>query len=189
MMRNAIARTVAQLRFAFAGASLEIGEGAQIRSPIVRPRKGGRLVIGDHSIFAGRVAMDRDNATITIGPRSFVGKGLIVAAKSVDIGADTLLSWGVTIVDHQSHALDFADRAGDVSAWLSGDKDWTHVEIASVRIGDKVWVGFGASILPGVTIGEGAVVGAASVVTRDVPPWTVVAGNPARPIKTLEPRD
>jgi galactoside O-acetyltransferase len=55
-------------------------------------------------------------------------------------------------------------------------------------IGNKAWLGFDSAILKGVRIGEGAVVGAKSVVTKDVEPWTVVAGNPARVIRTLEPR-
>jgi galactoside O-acetyltransferase len=58
---------------------------------------------------------------------------------------------------------------------------------AAVRIGDKSWIGFNASILKGVTIGEGAVVAACSVVTADVEAWSLVAGNPARPIRRLEP--
>lgn len=131
--------------------------------------------------------MDREGAVIRVGQRTFIGKGLLVAAQSIEIGADVLLSWGVTIVDHQSHNLDFSKRADDVTNWLTGKKDWAHVAIEPVRICDKVWIGFGASILPGVTIGEGAIVGAASVVTRDVEPWTVVAGNPARVIRKLEP--
>jgi acetyltransferase-like isoleucine patch superfamily enzyme len=81
--------------------------------------------------------------------------------------------------------MEFSQRANDVTDWLAGRKDWTNVAISPVRVCDKVWVGFGASILPGVTIGEGAIVGAASVVTRDVAPWTVVAGNPARVIREL----
>jgi acetyltransferase-like isoleucine patch superfamily enzyme len=56
-----------------------------------------------------------------------------------------------------------------------------------VRIGDNVWIGFDAVILPGVTIGQGSIVGARSVVAEDVPPFTVAAGNPARVIKQLEP--
>jgi maltose O-acetyltransferase len=53
-----------------------------------------------------------------------------------------------------------------------------------VEIGADVWVGGGAIILPGVRIGTGSVVGAGSVVTKDVPPWTVVAGNPARAVRS-----
>ena len=55
-----------------------------------------------------------------------------------------------------------------------------------IAIHDNVWIGGKVCILPGVTVGEGAVIGAGSVVTRDVPPYSVVAGNPARVIKTLE---
>lgn len=57
-----------------------------------------------------------------------------------------------------------------------------------VRIGKNAWIGAGATILPGVTIGDNAVVGAASVVTRDVAPDTIVAGNPARVIKHIPPQ-
>ena len=56
-------------------------------------------------------------------------------------------------------------------------------EGASVVIGDYAWIGGGAILLPGVTIGEGAVVGAGSVVSKDVPPYSVALGNPARVIK------
>ncbi|HBN4333859.1 TPA: maltose O-acetyltransferase, partial [Escherichia coli] len=55
-------------------------------------------------------------------------------------------------------------------------------------IGDNVWIGFQAAILKGVTIGEGAVVAARAVVTKDVPAWSVVAGNPAKVVKEI-PRD
>ena len=56
-----------------------------------------------------------------------------------------------------------------------------------VRIGANVWIGFDACVLPGVTVGAGSVIGARSVVAEDVPPFVVVAGNPARVIRTLEP--
>ncbi len=69
---------------------------------------------------------------------------------------------------HDYHKLDLPDQA------------------ASVTIGQHVWIGAGATILPGVTIGDGAVVAASSVVTRDVAPFSIVAGNPARFIKTRE---
>lgn len=57
-----------------------------------------------------------------------------------------------------------------------------------IVIEDKVWIGIGATVLPGVRIGYGAIVGANSVVTHDVPPMTVVGGNPARFIKEIKPK-
>lgn len=61
-------------------------------------------------------------------------------------------------------------------------KIWEHVKKEKIIIHDKVWMGFDVVILKGVEIGEGAIVGARSVVTHDVPAYTVVAGNPARPV-------
>ncbi len=58
-----------------------------------------------------------------------------------------------------------------------------------IKIEDKVWLGINATVLPGVTLGYGCIVGANSVVTMDVPPMTIVAGNPARIIKKIEPQE
>ena len=66
-----------------------------------------------------------------------------------------------------------------------GRKVWDHVAHAPVIIADKVWIGFNVSVLKGVTIEEGAVIGACSVVTRDIPPYALAVGNPARVIRTL----
>jgi galactoside O-acetyltransferase len=104
----------------------------------------------------------------------------------VTIGSDVIISWGVTVVDHDSHAVSWALRSSDVEDWRMGRKSWEHVPVKPVTIGDKVWIGFGASILKGVTIGEGAVIGAGAVVTRAVPAYTVVGGNPARVVRQLD---
>ncbi len=130
--------------------------------------------------------MDRVGARIAIGDRTFFGKSSLISAESISIGSDVLISWGVTIVDHQSHSLVFEDRKKDVTNWQTGDKDWKNIVIKPIKVADKVWIGFGATLLAGVTVGEGAVIGADSVVTKDVPPWTVVAGNPAREIRKLD---
>jgi acetyltransferase-like isoleucine patch superfamily enzyme len=63
------------------------------------------------------------------------------------------------------------------------------VTASPIVLEQNVWIGFDACVLPGVTIGRGSVVGARSVVTADVPAYTVVAGNPARPIRTLQATD
>jgi galactoside O-acetyltransferase len=76
-----------------------------------------------------------------------------------------------------------------VKNWYCGKKDWAHVLVSPVRICDKAWVGLNVIIMKGVEIGEGAVVAAGSVVTKSVPPWTVVAGNPAREIREIPIED
>lgn len=109
----------------------------------------------------------------------------MVLAQRISLGDDVVISWGVTIVDHNSHAIEWSQRANDVLNWGKGTKDWTNVTIAPVQIQNKVWIGFNASILKGVTIGEGAIVAAEAVVTKDVPAYSVVAGNPAMVVRTL----
>ena len=132
-----------------------------------------------------KVLFDREDASLSVGNRTFVGKSTFAIASRVEIGDDVLIAWGCTIVDHDSHALRFEDRKDDATNWYLGLKDWSRVEIEPVIIQDKVWIGLNAVILKGVTIGEGAVVAAASVVTKDVPAYAIVAGNPARVIREL----
>jgi acetyltransferase-like isoleucine patch superfamily enzyme len=142
------------------------------------------LKIDEMSEINGLLTFDRDSASISIGKRVFMN-GSLVAAQSIQIGDDVMFAWGVTVVDHNSHAIAFSERADDVINWRDRTKDWANVKIAPVKVSNKVWVGFNSIILKGVTIGEGAIVGAGSVVTKDVPPWTIVAGNPARIIREI----
>ena len=65
-------------------------------------------------------------------------------------------------------------------------KDWSSVKTKPIKVCKDSWIGMNALILKGVTIGEGAIVAASSVVTKDVPPFTVVAGNPAKEVKKLK---
>jgi len=98
------------------------------------------------------------------------GKNMIVAKERVEIGRDCYIAWGVTICDHDFHPIFKAGKPG--------------IETAPIRIGDGVWIGMNATILKGVTIGDGAVVAAGAVVTRDVPAHAMVGGTPAKIIKT-----
>lgn len=135
--------------------------------------------------MASRIVFERPGAMLTVGARSFVGLGLMSIAERVEIGDDVMLSWGVTIVDHNSHSVVARERAKDVEQWLQGRKDWAGIKIAPVQIRDRAWLGFNVAVLPGVVIGEGAIVGACAVVTKDVPPWTIVGGNPAQILREL----
>jgi acetyltransferase-like isoleucine patch superfamily enzyme len=105
------------------------------------------------------------------------------------ISSHTFICEGVTIGDHVfiGHGVTFINdaypRATTPAGSLQTEKDW-RVEPTLVRNGASI--GSGSTILCRVTIGEDAIVGAGSVVTRDVPPRTVVAGNPARILRALD---
>lgn len=170
-----------------ASNTVTVGEGSRLYRWRVAARAGNRLIVGKHSIVQCWIGFDAAQGTVTVGDRSYIGASHIVCHSSVTIGADVIISWGVTIVDHDSHSIHWHLRKADIEQWHQGRKSWEHVPVRPVVILDRVWIGFGASILKGVTIGEGAVIGACSVVTRDVPPYTVVAGNPARVVRQLAP--
>ena len=165
---------------------LHVHASAQVNYRGLRHFPPSYFSVGEGSIFSGSIASDRIGSRVTIGKNTFVGGSALVCAEKIDIGDDVLIAWGGTIVDHDSHSLDWPERARDVYNTLHRlDKDWSKVRISTVRIADRVWIGFNVVVLRGITIGEGAVVGACSVVTKDVAPYTVVAGNPARVIRLL----
>jgi acetyltransferase-like isoleucine patch superfamily enzyme len=107
---------------------------------------------------------------VALGERCVINHGSLLDGRRfpICIGADVSIGPEAALLTlgHDPRSPEFADRGGPVS------------------IGDHVWIGFRAIVLPGVSIGEGAVVGAGAVVSRDVAPFTIVAGNPARPIGT-----
>lgn len=168
--------------FLYRLAGINAGAGTRLSLRSVRTARKGRHEIGEGSTLNCHFSFDRPEAKIAIGRDCFIGKSHLVAAAGITIGNDVVISWDVTIVDHNSHSLDWKQRAKDVADWRQGKKDWTDIGIAPVTIDDNAWIGMGVTILKGVTIGRGAVVGAASVVTKDVAPFTTVVGNPARPI-------
>jgi acetyltransferase-like isoleucine patch superfamily enzyme len=111
------------------------------------------------------------NGSLVLGERVFINTGAtVVANHSIILGDDCRLGDLVAIFDSDHHPLEPSRPT----------------RIAPVRLGVNVWVGRSATILPGVTIGDHAVVAAGSVVTDDVPAKTVVAGVPARPVRTLD---
>lgn len=166
-------------------AICRIGTNSVVSLRRVVGKNNVTLEIGDSTIVEGGISFDRSDAVILIGDRTFIGAASIVCAEKIEIGNDVLISWGCTVVDHNSHAIDWVFRKNDVIAWAQGKKDWTGVIIKPVKICDRVWIGFNSIILKGVTLGEGAIVGAGSVVSKDVPPYTIVAGNPARIIREI----
>jgi len=167
---------------------MEIGPGTRLNGASLSAREpeGCSLRIGSNSNIEGSLVMEQKGARISVGTRTHFGGGsLLAAAQSIEVGDDVLIAFETLVMDHNSHSVTFQERRMDVQNWINGKKDWSRVAIAPVRISDKAWIGVRAIILKGVTIGEGAIVGAGSLVTGDVPPWTIVAGSPARIIRPL----
>lgn len=137
--------------------------------PTVRTREGARVQIERRvRIFSKvRFTLEGKRARISIGERTFLNRNVeIICAQAVSIGADCAISWDVLITDTDFHTLSGSERT------------------APVQIGDRVWIGAGAAILKGVRLGDGVVVAAKSVVTKSVPARSLVAGNPARVVRT-----
>ncbi len=146
------------------------------------------ISIGSHSLIRGQLLVFWNGGNIRIGEWSYVGESSrIWSQSSVSIGNNVLISHLVDIHDTDSHPIDFRERRDDARRILGGSKyEQGSTQIASVIIEDDVWIGFKASILKGVRIGAGAIIAAGSIVTKDVPNMCVVAGQPARVIRTLE---
>lgn len=153
------------------------------------------LEIGSDCIVSGNFIFESSKGKINIGKHSYIGPSVFISRSNIQIGNNVTIAWGCTIYDHDSHSLDYIKRRKDIDDELkdikSGvsfikNKDWDCVNSKPIIIKDDAWIGMNVIILKGVTIGEGAIVGAGSVVTKDVPAWTVVAGNPAKVVKQIE---
>jgi acetyltransferase-like isoleucine patch superfamily enzyme len=184
-MINNLIRLPFQLSFKKKFCEFKILNSAKVNFLRIRGGAKCNLQIGSESVVLGFLCFERAGATISIGDNTFINDSHIITASNVFIGNNVLISWGVTIVDHNSHSLLYSERLGDFLDWKQGKKDWSNVICKPVSVGDKAWIGFNSIILKGVNIGEGAIVGAGSVVTKDVPAWTIVAGNPAKIIREI----
>lgn len=151
-------------------------------------KKKANIIIGAHSKIRGEIMTSKTAATIKIGSYCFIGQhSRIWAAKSIVIGDRVLVSHNVNIHDNISHPLNAELRHEDfIGIFSKGYRDDAEVSEASITIEDDVWIGFNSIILRGVTIGKGAVIGAGSIITKDVPPYAVVVGYPQKIIKYIQ---
>lgn len=130
-------------------------------------KRNGSITVGDKVLLHRYVKLSAYGGDISIGHNTYIGdRTEIHAGKSVKIGSGVNISWDCNILDRDYHGFESETE-----------------RIEPVTICDNVWIGCGCFILKGVTIGEGAVVAAGSVVTKDVPAKCLVAGNPAKVIK------
>lgn len=159
------------------------------------PEKGRiYLTTGKQCVLGGNFIFETKTGRITIGDRVHIGHSTFISINEIVIGNDVTIAWDCLFYDHNSHSVNWNERKNDTLQEYDDiqhgydpikNKNWQVVKSAPIKICDKAWIGVGCKILKGVTIGEGAIVAAGSVVTRDVKPWTVVGGNPAKLLKSI----
>lgn len=161
--------------FATWGANSRIGRGARLVAPHLIC-VGRNVRVGEQAWLNAKDDRCDGAPTLTIGDGSYIGRGVQINAwQSVRIGSNVLVADRVFISDADHN---FRDPATPIR--LQGD-----AFVGPVVLENGCWIGIGAVILPGVSIGRNSVVAANAVVTRSVPPCSVVGGIPARVIATI----
>lgn len=140
------------------------------------------------SVYLGTMFDVGPRGRVRIGRFSLINGAWFICDAEIVIGDYALISWNVVFMDNYRAAFEARRRRPQLRAVPTAQPRRLVADAPSspIRIGRNVWIGFDCCVLPGVTIGEGSVVGARSVVAEDVPPFTVVAGNPARVIRRIE---
>lgn len=158
------------------------------------PENRKYVKVGNDNMLECAVVFESPTGEVIVGDRNYIGDCTIICKSRIEFGRNIFVAWGSYFYDHDSHSLNHLDRQKDITQQLQDyrsnknfveNKNWSVVATAPIKICDNAWIGMNVLILKGVTVGEGAIVGAGSVVTKDVEPWTMVAGNPARVVKTL----
>lgn len=140
------------------------------------------------SIYQGCMFDVGKQGSITIGEYSLLNGAWIICDASVEIGNHALISWNVVFMDTYRVSSDPLARRQALQQVPFRHPRRIDMETKAdpIRIHDNVWIGFDCCVMPGVSIGEGSIVGARSVVFEDVEPYTIVAGNPARFVRHIE---
>jgi acetyltransferase-like isoleucine patch superfamily enzyme len=162
------------------GLDCRILRGGEINNNF---RTRDRIILDDNVHVLGELAVMAHGGKITLGEWSYVGDGSrIWSASSVVIGKRVQISHNVNIHDTITHSLSASARYQHMVDILTTGHPKTIEDVPTepIIIEDDVWIGFNAIILKGVKIGAGAIIGAGAVITNDVPPYTIVVGNPQR---------
>lgn len=146
------------------------------------------ISIGTHSIILGELLVFAHGGRIVCGDWCYVGEGTrIWSGAQIDIGNRVLISHNVNIIDGLTHPIRADERHAHFRK-IAQEGHPKHISLGDkpIVVEDDSWIGAAAIILRGVKIGEGAIVGAGAVVTKDVPRNVIVAGNPARIVRRLD---
>ena len=166
--------------------NIEVGENTVIDSSSTFKKffskKQPGLRLGKHITLQSSSLATELHGYIEIGDYSYISGAAIIACDKVIIGKYVFMAGGVTIVDSDFHPLDPGERLEDtvIISTVGKKKERPHLVVAPVVIEDDVWIGYNATIMKGVTIGQGAIIQPGSMILKDVPAGATVSGNPAR---------
>jgi len=143
------------------------------------------------STYLGTMFDVGPDGRVKLGNYALVHGARIICDSEIVIGDHALISWNVVLMDTYRLPVNAADRRPEVKRVPASEFRIAAADVPAqpIHIKSNVWIGFESCLLPGVTIGEGSIVGARSVVTSDVPPFTIAAGNPARIVRSLTPEE
>ena len=157
-----------------------LGKNSKPYCLIFKRDGNSKINIGDNCLINGRLVTETSESIINISNNVFIGGNTIIdCLGEIQILDNVLISYECILSDHDSHSIDSSKRINDLSRFQSDKMIWKEVDNKKITIEKNAWIGMRSIILKGVTIGEGSIVAAGSVVTKDVPPYTLVAGNPA----------
>jgi acetyltransferase-like isoleucine patch superfamily enzyme len=165
-----------------------IGENVRLglAARLINLAPSSRLSIGNYAMIRGILRVEA-GGRLEIGDEVYIGDGVIIsAAAEVTIGRGTFLAHGVQVFDNDTHPLDPVERQNHLDRIIGGrvHKPYS-IPSAPVRIGKGCWIGMNSLVMKGVTIGDGSIIAAGSIVVKNVEPGTIAAGNPARTIKAV----
>lgn len=173
-------------------ATCRLEEGAFIsHTARIRNALGdsSKIVVGAHSHVRGELMIFAHGGRISIGEWCYVGVGTrIWSGASIDIGNRVLISHSVNIFDNLTHPIRASERHAQArQIFTTGHPRDIILDDKPVTINDDAWIGACAIIMRGVSVGQGGIVAAGAVVTKDVPAYSIVAGNPAIVVRELAP--
>ena len=150
-------------------------------------RPGGVTYRRGASTYLGTMFDVGPQGRVTLGDYALVHGARIICDSEITIGDYALISWNVVLMDTYRVPMNARERRQEMEEIPKRNQRLACAAVPArpIRIEQNVWIGFDSCVLPGVTIGQGSIVGARSVVTQSVPPFTIVGGNPARVIRPI----
>jgi acetyltransferase-like isoleucine patch superfamily enzyme len=151
-------------------------------------RPGGVQYGRGASTYLGTMFDVGPHGRVKLGECALVHGARIICDAEISIGDYALISWNVILMDNYRLSANPLERRKELELVSARSSRFlaAGIQARPIRIERNVWIGFDACVLPGVTIGEGSIVGAKSVVIENVPAFTIVGGNPARVIRELD---